>query len=92
MILAEAKACLAPHPIGLDEGLALVRGEPLQVSHELGEGSSIFDQRFLLTAVDEIHNLRNPTHAYQGVLRLASNSAVCIGATATPVFTGTKVR
>jgi hypothetical protein len=53
---------------------------------------SIFGKQFLLTAIDEVHTLRNVNNAYQAVLRLTANSAVRIGATATPIFTGAKVR
>jgi hypothetical protein len=53
---------------------------------------TLFLQLFLMAVIDEIHTLRNVNNQYRGVLRTTVNSDIAIGATATPVFTGAKVR
>ncbi|KAG8710920.1 hypothetical protein FRC09_020876 [Ceratobasidium sp. 395] len=51
---------------------------------------SILRMRFRSMALDEAHNVRNCGNAQQGLLVIAENTSVVIGATATPLFTSPK--
>ncbi|KAB5587967.1 SNF2-related protein [Ceratobasidium theobromae] len=92
-ISKEAKRCFEP-PQSMYKGkqarLLEARGEPAKFKVGIDTKGSILAMRFRVLAVDEIHTLRNCSHAHQGILMIAENSHLVVGATATPVFTSTK--
>jgi hypothetical protein len=93
-IAKEAARCFLPTASKL-KGQAyhkrVARGEPPKFRPGILPNSTIFHLRFRLLAIDETHTLRNTSIIYQAALLLSVNSCLCIGATATPIFTGPKV-
>lgn len=53
---------------------------------------TIFNRKFLVTAVDEFHNARNQGRTHWGSWALRKGSQCFIGMTATPVLTRPQVR
>lgn len=93
-IAKEAARCLLPTATNL-KGKAyhrkIARGGPAKIRPGIQPSTTIFHLRFRLLAIDETHTLRNTSATYQAALLLSHNSCFCIGATATPIFTGPKV-
>ncbi|KAG8710717.1 hypothetical protein FRC11_004194, partial [Ceratobasidium sp. 423] len=87
---AETGNTLSRAPTGAAGRESRFRGEPPPISTNNAPDSTIFAKEFLFFACDELHQLRNATSCQDGATRLACNSLVRSGATASPVFTGSK--
>jgi hypothetical protein len=83
----EAEECLQRHP---RDKHSLRTADPLPLIAD--PGPTIFDKKFALGVVDEIHTLRNANMQWEGALTLLNNCCVRQGATATPIWTGYKVK
>ncbi|KAG8688477.1 hypothetical protein FRC11_005391, partial [Ceratobasidium sp. 423] len=87
VVASEAKQ----HIGELDKGAAgrnrAFRGETKKLGSDL---ATILNKQFLFFACDEIHNLRNLGWAQLGGQQISANSLVRIGATATPIFHGSR--
>ncbi|KAG8689469.1 hypothetical protein FRC11_002417, partial [Ceratobasidium sp. 423] len=88
-VASEVASCLTDttHSTAL---VAEARPESIIQPAGPGRRDTIFEKSFLMTAIDEIHSLRNVNKQYRGALRLTCNSDIAMGATATPVFNGVK--
>ncbi|KAB5587581.1 SNF2-related protein [Ceratobasidium theobromae] len=70
----------------------VARGDPsiLEVKSGVRLQGTIFNVSFNLVAFDESHTLRNVSLMTLAAIQLSAKALVCVGATATPIFTGPK--
>ncbi|CUA73437.1 helicase SWR1 [Rhizoctonia solani] len=86
----ETGETLCRAPTGAAGREARFRADPPNIFTHNAPDSTIFAHKFLFFSCDELHQLRNATSSQDGAIKLACNSLVRSGATATPVFTGVK--
>ncbi|KAG8734940.1 hypothetical protein FRC10_011203 [Ceratobasidium sp. 414] len=86
-IATEARTCLERPLKGAAGRDRAFRGDTAQIVFDT---PSILNKKFLVFASDELHNFRNLNYSHLGAQHIAANSLVRIGATATPIFTGSK--
>ncbi|KEP49107.1 SNF2 family amino-terminal protein [Rhizoctonia solani 123E] len=86
----EAGETLFRAPTGAAGRESRFRGEPSAISTNNAPDNTVFAQQFLFFSCDELHQLRNATSCQDAATKLSCNSMVRTGATASPVFTGSK--
>ncbi|KAG8782049.1 hypothetical protein FRC12_021264 [Ceratobasidium sp. 428] len=84
-LVAEARRKLSKLEKGVDGREKAFRGATVDTPLPK---PTILDKLFLLFAGDELHNCRNVNMQHVGVQQLASRALVRVGATATPLITG----